>query len=88
MTIAAPITRRCGRRADYDAIVVGSGVGGAVAAGLLARRGARVLVLEKNPDLGGVLASYRRDGFKLDFGSHLISRGERGPLAHALRRAG
>src|SRR5690606_16331128 len=41
-----------------------------------------------NRELGGVLASYRRDGFKIDFGSHLISRGERGPLAAALRRAG
>ncbi|HEU0032571.1 MAG TPA: NAD(P)/FAD-dependent oxidoreductase [Kofleriaceae bacterium] len=86
--IAAPRTRSCGRRADYDAIVIGSGVGGSVTAGLLARDGARVLVVEKNRELGGVLASYRRDGYKLDFGSHLISRGDRGPLAHALRLAG
>jgi prolycopene isomerase len=86
--IVAPPTRSQGRRGNYDAIVVGTGVGGSVTAGLLARDGARVLVLEKNRALGGVLASYLRDGFKLDFGSHLISRGERGPLAHALRRAG
>lgn len=88
MSVPVPPTRVRGRRVDYDAIVVGSGVGGSVTAGLLARAGQRVLVLEKNPQLGGVLASYRRDGFKLDFGSHLISRGERGPLAEALARAG
>ena len=86
--IAAPTTRRVGRRGDYDAIVVGTGVGGAVTAGLLARDGARILVIEKNPVVGGVLASYREHGFKIDFGSHLISQGDRGPLAAALRRAG
>jgi len=86
--IAAPTTRDGGRRGDYDAIVVGTGVGGSVTAGLLARDGARILVIEKNPVVGGVLASYREHGFKIDFGSHLISQGDRGPLAAALRRAG
>lgn len=68
--------------------MIGSGVGGSVTAGLLARSGRRVLVLEKNPTLGGVLASYDRDGFKLDFGSHLISRGARGPFGEVFARAG
>jgi prolycopene isomerase len=85
---AAPAIRSLGRHSDYDAIVIGSGVGGSVTAGLLARDGLRVLVLEKNRDLGGVLASYRKGGFKVDFGSHLISRGSRGALARALARAG
>jgi prolycopene isomerase len=86
--IHRPRTRDQGRTSHYDAIVIGTGVGGSVTAALLARSGERVLVIEKNHELGGILASYRREGFKLDFGSHLISRGSRGPLAAALERAG
>ena len=86
--VPIPTVRDRGRRGAYDAIVIGSGVGGSVTAGLLAHGGARVLVIEKNPVLGGILASYRRDGWKIDAGSHLISRGDRGALGTALRRAG
>ena len=73
-------------RACWDDIVIGTGVGGCVTAALLADAGRRVLVLEKNPTPGGILASYVRDGFKIDTGSHLISRGARGPLGAVLRR--
>lgn len=74
-----------GRRARYDAIVIGTGVGGSAAAALLAARGRRLLVLEKNDRVGGILAGYRRDGFTVDFGSHLIPQGARGPVGRLLR---
>ncbi len=83
-----PPTCSKGSQSRYDVIVVGSGIGGAVAAGLLARRGRSVLVIEKNHSLGGILASYTRDGFKIDVGSHLISRGDKGPIGHLLREFG
>lgn len=44
---------RAGRVAEFDAIVVGAGHNGLVAAGYLARAGARVLVLERRDIVGG-----------------------------------
>ncbi len=38
---------------DYDAIVIGSGLGGLTAGALFAHAGHRVLVLERNYTFGG-----------------------------------
>jgi phytoene dehydrogenase-like protein len=43
------------RHADYDAVVVGSGINSLVAAATLARGGWRVCVLERNDELGGAI---------------------------------
>lgn len=47
----------------YDAIVLGSGVGGSCAAALLAHRGMRVLLAEKRSYLGGRFSTVDRDGY-------------------------
>ncbi|MBF0319147.1 MAG: NAD(P)/FAD-dependent oxidoreductase [Nitrospirae bacterium] len=51
---------------DYDAIVIGSGMGGLASASVLAARGLKTLIVERNPTHGGYLASFRRGGYLFD----------------------
>ncbi|RCG22853.1 phytoene desaturase [Sphaerisporangium album] len=53
--------------------MVGGGVGGMVAALLLARDGHQVRLHEKLPRLGGKLAEHRRDGFTFSLGPSLLT---------------
>lgn len=58
---------------DYDVIVIGSGIGGLAAGGLLARlEGSRVLVLESHFKLGGFTHTFQRKGFHWDVGIHYL----------------
>ncbi|UCC59948.1 MAG: NAD(P)/FAD-dependent oxidoreductase [Dehalococcoidia bacterium] len=47
----------------YDVIVVGAGFGGSACAGLLAKRGLKVLLLEKNARAGGKAMTLSKKGF-------------------------
>ncbi len=53
---------------EYDIVVIGSGIGGLVAAGLLARYGRRVLVCESHMLPGGAAHAFKRQGFIFDSG--------------------
>ena len=50
-------------RTTYDAIVVGAGFGGSACAGLLAKRGLNVLLVEKNARAGGKAMSLSKGGY-------------------------
>ena len=52
----------------YQTIVVGGGIAGLTSAVYLARSGQKVLLIEKNGEFGGLVNSFRRDGFQFEAG--------------------
>ena len=65
--------------AVYDAIVIGSGIGGLVTATQLAAKGAKVLVLERYLIPGGSGGYFEREGYRFDVGASMIfGFGDRG----------
>ncbi|HQV23550.1 MAG TPA: NAD(P)/FAD-dependent oxidoreductase, partial [Agitococcus sp.] len=74
-----PSTIRIGKRyranrlnGDYDAIVIGSGIGGLTAAACLSHLGYKVAVFEQHYTAGGFTHSYCRNGYEWDVGVHYI----------------
>jgi len=57
---------------DWDYVVIGSGMGGMAAAGILAKLGKRVLVLERHLIPGGFTQTFKRPGYRWDVGVHII----------------
>ncbi|MEB3882676.1 carotenoid isomerase [Lyngbya sp. CCY1209] len=57
---------------DFDAIVIGSGIGGLVTATQLAAKGAAVLVLESYIIPGGSSGYFDREGYRFDVGASMI----------------
>ena len=51
---------------DFDVIVIGSGIGGLVSAGMLSSQGLKTLMIERHITPGGYLSSFRRKGFIFD----------------------
>jgi len=60
------------KKYDYDAIIIGAGIGGLVCGCYLAKEGMRVLIVEKNPDPGGYCTSFTRNGFRFDACAHSL----------------
>lgn len=50
----------------YDTLVIGAGMGGLVAGSLLAKKGLRVLIFEKEKQVGGYVVSFKRKGLTID----------------------
>lgn len=51
---------------SWDAIVIGSGIGGLTASALLAKRGLKTLLFEKGAQPGGYAVSFRRGEYLFD----------------------
>jgi phytoene dehydrogenase-like protein len=54
----------------YDAVIIGAGVGGLIAANLLAREGLKTLLVEQHYMVGGYCSTFRRGGFTFDAATH------------------
>lgn len=64
---------------QYDAIIIGSGIGGLVTATQLAAKGVKVLVLERYLIPGGSAGYFEREGYRFDVGASMIfGFGEKG----------
>jgi prolycopene isomerase len=59
-------------RTTFDAIIIGSGIGGLVTATQLAAKGAKVLVLERYLIPGGSSGYFDREGYRFDVGASMI----------------
>ena len=72
---------------DYDAIVIGAGLGGLLSAAQLLARGKRVVVLERLPHCGGRFTAKTFQGAQVSTGAvHMIPFGSSGVLSQTLRR--
>lgn len=59
-------------KGPFDAIVIGSGIGGLACAAFLSKAGKRVLVLERHYVAGGFTHTFKRRGYEWDVGVHYV----------------
>lgn len=70
----------------YDAVIIGSGLGGLECAHILSKAGMSVLLLERGTQAGGCLQSYRRLGLAFDTGFHYVGGLDKGQSLHSAFR--
>ena len=73
---------------EYDAIIIGSGIGGTAVGALLASENLKTIIIEKNERVGGRCTTYEKEGFKIDIGVHSFARSDKGPLGKVLEKIG
>lgn len=68
----------------YDAVIIGSGMGGLACGTIMAKEGYTVCVIEKNKQIGGTLQTYARDKVIFDSGVHYVGGLEKGQNTYQL----
>ena len=69
---------------QYDAVIIGSGLGGLACGTLLAKEGYKVCILERNKQVGGNLQTFVRDRVIFDSGVHYVGDLEKGQTLYQL----
>lgn len=70
---------------DYDAVIIGSGLGGLACAAAFARQGFRPLVIEQHDKVGGYATAFSRPGgFTFDVSLHSTTVGERNGVSNLI----
>lgn len=69
---------------EYDVVIIGSGLGGLSCANILGRHGFKVVVLEKNHQIGGNLQVFSREKTIFDTGVHYMGGLDEGQNLHTL----
>jgi len=69
----------------FGAIVIGTGFGGAACAAILANKGIKTLLIDKNKFFGGKAFTQNIHGHKIDFFSHLLCMGGSGEIGAVLK---
>jgi len=73
---------------DFDAVVLGSGIGGLNCGAFLAHAGMKVLVLEQHSKIGGYAHNFKRKKFTFESGIHSVPMSSDGTIMHLLRILG
>ncbi len=68
----------------YDAVIIGSGLGGLECGHILSQAGMSVLLLEKEAQAGGCIQSYKRHGKAFDTGFHYVGGLAEGQTLHTI----
>ena len=64
----------------FEVVIIGSGLGGLLCGYILSKNGYKVAILEKNPQIGGCLQTFKRKGVKFDTGMHYVGSLEEGQM--------
>lgn len=66
----------------HDVVIIGGGLGGLLCGYMLCKEGLDVVVIEKNPRVGGCLQSFTRGHYTFDTGMHYVGSLDEGQLLH------
>lgn len=73
---------------EFDAVIIGAGIGGLVCGALMAKEGAKVLIVERHSRPGGFVTDYERNGFRFQVPHMVGGCGPDGPVTRVIEHLG